>query len=82
MSLEWIDPPRNWQDTADDHIKELRANPGRWARIPRNADGMTESYIDYLQYEGIEWRIAYSEQDGKGAGRKLDLYARAPKEGK
>ena len=80
MTLEWIDPPRNWRDDADDLIAELKANPGRWARIAWNTDGLARVYTDYLENAGIEWRTVLSEQNGKGIGRKLDAYARAPKE--
>ena len=80
MTLEWIDPPRNWQDNADDLIAELRANPGRWARTAKNIDTPTGGYTDYLEDAGIEWRTVFSEQIATGVGRKLDMYARAPKE--
>ena len=80
MTLEWIDPPRSWQDSADDLISELREHPGRWARIARNTDGLVQHYTDYLESAGIEWRTAFSEQNGRGVGRKLDVYARHPKE--
>ncbi len=80
MTLEWIDPPRNWQDNVDDMIRELRARPGQWARIARDSSGPTGEYFDYLSSADIEWRTAVGEKYGTGIGRKIDVYARAPKE--
>ena len=80
MTLEWIDPPRNWQDEADDTIKELRANPGRWARIYQHIGIPAGHYTDYLHCNGIEWRTAPSPRNGDEVGRRFDFYARAPEE--
>lgn len=81
MSLEWIDPPRDYRDEAADIANQLKAKPGRWARIgegERYSHNFTESLLD----NEIEYRIV-NERDGELNGRirrVADLYARAPKE--
>lgn len=81
MTLEWIDPPRNWQDKADDLIAELQERPGEWALIHRAINHPIRGYCDYLEDFGIDWRTERSsDTPSNSIGFKFDMYARAPKE--
>src|SRR5699024_258288 len=81
MTLEWIDPPRDYRDEAADLAKQLKENPGRWARIGKS-DRYAHDFLDCLYGLGIEYRIVNEREtaiDGR-ARRVADLYARAPQE--
>lgn len=81
MTLEWIDPPRDYRDEAADLAKQLKENPGRWARIGKG-DRYAHDFLDCLYGLGIEYRIVNEREtaiDGR-ARRVADLYARAPQE--
>ena len=82
MTLEWIDPPRDYRDEAADIAEQLKANPGQWARIGEGGRYQND-YLDCLYYtHDIEYRIV-NEREVAVEGRArlvADLYARAPKE--
>ena len=82
MTLEWIDPPRDYRDEAADLAKQLKENPGRWARIGEGGR-YQHDYLDCLYYtHDIEYRIVNEREVAvEGQARRVaDLYARAPKE--
>ena len=81
MTLEWIDPPRDYRDDAADIAQQLHNNPGTWARVGEG-ERYPHNFLDELLDNGIEYRIV-SERDAELGGvtrRVADLYARAPKE--
>lgn len=81
MTLEWTDPPRDYRDDCADIAEQLKANPGRWARIGKGGR-YAHDFLDCLHDSGIEYRIVNEREaaiDGL-ARRVADLYARAPKE--
>ena len=82
MTLEWIDPPRDYRDEAADIAEQLKTNPGQWARIGEG-DRYQHDYLDCLYYtHDIEYRVVNEREvavEGR-ARRVADLYARAPKE--
>lgn len=50
MEIVWEEPPQsNWNSIARRELQEfadaLRANPGRWARYPRDAHPTVTTYI-------------------------------------
>ena len=81
MTLEWIDPPRDYRDEAADLAKQLKENPGRWARIGKG-DRYTHDFLDCLYGLGIEYRVVNVREAAiEGLARRVaDLYARSPKE--
>ena len=81
MTLEWIDPPRDYRDEAADLTKQLKENPGRWARIGKG-DRYPRGFLGCLHDSGIECRVVNEREaviEGR-ARRVADLYARYPKE--
>ena len=81
MTLEWIDPPRDYRDEAADLAKQLKENPGRWARIGKD-DRYSHDFLGCLHDSGIEYRVVNVREaviEGR-ARRVADLYARSPKE--
>ena len=84
MSLEWIDPPRDYRDEAADIAEQLKANPGQWARIGEGGR-YQHDYLDCLYYtHDIEYRVVNEREVAvKGRARLVaDLYARAPQGGR
>ena len=81
MTLELIDPPRDYRDEAADLAKQLKENPGRWARIGKG-DRYTHDFLDCLYGLGIEYRVVNVREAAiEGLARRVaDLYARSPKE--
>ena len=81
MTLEWIDPPRDYRDEAADLVEQLKANPGRWARIGKG-DRYSRYFLGCLHDSGIEYRVVNEREaviEGR-ARRVADLYARFLKE--
>ena len=81
MSIEWIDPPRDYRDDAAELAAQLHSRPGAWARVG-NGERYAHDFLDCLYGLGIEYRIVNEREtaiDGR-IRRVADLYARAPKE--
>ena len=81
MTLEWIDPPRDYRDNAAELAAQLHNRPGTWARV-RKRGRYPHDFLDCLYGLGIEYRVVNErtvEIDGR-IRRVADLYARAPKE--
>lgn len=85
MTLEWIDPPMNHNDMAQEAAKELRTRPGDWARL---AHDITDADSDKWEYAlralpvqrrhvrvDSRWRARFLPEF-----RRFDVYARARKE--
>ena len=84
MSIEWINPPRDWRDEAEDAARELLARPGQWGLVLKDSTAIG-GYESVLRRHGIEVRTQNVREVGNGHPRyevwdRGDLYARAPKE--
>ena len=82
MTLEWIDPPRDYRDDCADIVKQLRGNPGQWARVATDFSGAVvhaggSPIIDALEYHGIETRFVTTSGNRGTYGERGDVYARA-----
>ena len=84
MSIEWINPPMNYKDHAEQIAEELNRRPLAWARIARNiSDGESDKWISAFHLSGIELRHVRVDRRWWAVipeFRRYDLYARAPKE--
>ena len=84
MTLEWIDPPMNHADHAEQIAEELSRHPLEWARIARNiSDGESDKWIRAFYLSSIELRHVRVDRRWWAVVpelRRYDLYARAPEE--
>ena len=85
MTLEWIDPPRDYRDDAAELAAQLHNRPGTWARVERGVRGVGVAFGEHrvasaLEGLGIETRFATTDGIPGTYGEIGDLYARAPKE--
>lgn len=85
MTLEWISPPTNYDEEADQIEAALVKRPNAWARIARDiGDRQLSWWATVFRNREIELRRV-RVNDGWWArywmkAPRYDLYARAPKE--
>lgn len=73
----WADPPPSKTGRPSEHqpfVDALRANPGKWARIPRLYIGRSSTTSLKKRYPDIEWtmRPAEGEEGFWVYGRALE----------
>ena len=69
--IEWADPPYvgGWAWSAE-FIDEIKANPGKWAKVPRTYTQSSMATILKNRYPGKEW-TGRKRPDGR-----YDIYGR------
>lgn len=85
MTLEWIDPPRDWRDEASDIAAQLKKNPGQWARVETDVSEYAVHLGENRTFEeltdlGIEVRFSQTGGVSGTYGARGDIYARAQME--
>lgn len=74
FSLEWMDPPSPSQQAYDPILRELKARPGKWARVMKDRSG-TAGQAGW-QKQGCETKAHRTNPGEKPP--KYDIYVRWP----